>query len=105
VDRNGILGMNDINGIECSRAVFVPYKPGAADECEIVLRFLGFEHIKVHGSKGSHSAELYVPEEDRLAFDGMCLNHTVHGKYRNFFFSIGTHFGVQYHYVSYSKKK
>lgn len=94
-----------MNEIECSKAVFVPYKPIAADECEMVLRFLGFKFVRVNGTRGSHGAEIYVPEDERTEFDEKVLHTTLVGKYRRFFICDGVHFGVHYYYVSYSKKK
>ena len=91
--------------IECSKAITVSYMPGAADECEMVLRYLGFQFVRVKGTRGSHGAEIRVSEKERAEFDEKVLHTTVHGKYRSFFISSGVQFGVHYYYVSYRKRK
>lgn len=61
---------------------------GAAYECECILRALGFNYAQVHGSRGSHTAEVYISdEEDRERFKNELLYKTVQGiSPRKFFF-------------------
>lgn len=92
--------MNEING---SRYVNVPYYPCAADECEMILRGMGFR-VQLKRVRGSHSAEIYVPKEERSRFDEQILRKTIIGKNRKFFMGEGEYFGVHYYYVNYLKK-
>lgn len=61
---------------------------GAASECQYILRALGFNYAQVHGSRGSHSGEVYISdEEDRERFKNEILYKTVQGiSSRKFFF-------------------
>ena len=65
---------------------------GAAYECECILRALGYNYAKVYGSRGSHTAEVHISEEDRERFKNEILYKTVQGiSSRKFFFSKCTH--------------
>lgn len=65
---------------------------GAATECEAILRALGYNYAKVYGSRGSHTAEVYISEEDRERFTNELLHKTVQGiSQRKFFFAKYTH--------------
>lgn len=65
---------------------------GAAGECEYILRALGYDYAKVYGSRGSHSAEVYISEEDRERFSNELLYKTVQGiSSRKFFFGKYMH--------------
>lgn len=66
---------------------------GAAKECEYILRALGFNYAQVHGSRGSHLAEVYISyEEDRERFRNELLYKTVQGiSSRKFFFGKCIH--------------
>lgn len=65
---------------------------GAAGECEYILRALGYNYAKVYGSRGSHSAEVYISEEDRERFRNELLYKTVQGiSSRKFFFGTYIH--------------
>lgn len=65
---------------------------GAATECEAILRALGYNYAKVYGSRGSHSAEVYISKEDRERFTNELLHKTVQGiSSRKFFFAKYTH--------------
>lgn len=60
---------------------------GAASECEAILRALGYNYAKVYGSRGSHTAEVYISKEDRERFTNELLHKTVQGiSSRKFFF-------------------
>ena len=60
---------------------------GAASECEAILRALGYGYVKVYGSRGSHTAEVYISKEDRERFRNELLYKTVQGiSSRKFFF-------------------
>ena len=60
---------------------------GAASECEAILRALGYGYVKVYGSRGSHTAEVYISKEDRERFRNELLHKTVQGiSSRKFFF-------------------
>ena len=60
---------------------------GAATECEAILRALGYGYVKVYGSRGSHTAEVYISKEDRERFKNELLYKTVQGiSSRKFFF-------------------
>lgn len=96
--------MENLNEINCSMAFRFSYVPSAAEECAIILKWFGFNYVHVKGAKGSHSAEIYVPEEYREEFDKQILHKTLIGKYRKFFIGEGVHFGVHYYYVNYLKK-
>lgn len=65
---------------------------GAAGECQYILRVLGYNYAKVYGSRGSHSAEVYISEEDRERFENELLYKTVQGiSSRKFFFGKYMH--------------
>lgn len=65
---------------------------GAAGECECIIRALGYSYVKVYGSRGSHTAEVYISEEERERFRNELLYKTVQGiSSRKFFFSKCTH--------------
>lgn len=65
---------------------------GAAHECEAILRALGFNYAKVYGSRGSHTAEVYISKEERERFTNDLLHKTVQGiSSRKFFFAKYTH--------------
>lgn len=66
---------------------------GAASECQYILRALGFNYAQVHGSRGSHSGEVYISdEEDRERFKNELLYKTVQGiSSRKFFFGKYMH--------------
>ena len=65
---------------------------GAATECEAILRALGYNYAKVYGSRGSHSAEVYISKEDIERFENELLYKTVQGiSPRKFFFGKYMH--------------
>ena len=65
---------------------------GAASECEAILRALGYGYVKVYGSRGSHTAEVYISKEDRERFTNELLHKTVQGiSPRKFFFAKSIH--------------
>lgn len=65
---------------------------GAASECEAILRALGYGYVKVYGSGGSHTAEVYISTEDIERFTNELLHKTVQGiSSRKFFFTNCTH--------------
>ena len=65
---------------------------GAASECESILRALGYGYVKVYGTRGSHTAEVYISKEERERFRNELLYKTVQGiSSRKFFFSKCTH--------------
>lgn len=65
---------------------------GAAGECEAIVRALGFNYAQVHGSRGSHSGEVYISEEERERFKNELLYKTVQGiSSRKFFFGKYMH--------------
>lgn len=65
---------------------------GAATECEAILRALGYNYAKVYGSRGSHTAEVYISKEDRERFTNELLHKTVQGiSLRKFFFAKCIH--------------
>ena len=65
---------------------------GAASECEAILRALGYGYVKVYGSRGSHTAEVYISKEDIERFTNELLHKTVQGiSSRKFFFAKYTH--------------
>lgn len=65
---------------------------GAAGECEAILHALGYGYVKVYGTRGSHTAEVYISKEDRERFTNELLYKTVQGiSSRKFFFSKCTH--------------
>ena len=65
---------------------------GAASECEAILRALGYNYAKVYGSRGSHTAEVYISKEDIERFTDELLNKTVQGiSPRKFFFAKYIH--------------
>ena len=65
---------------------------GAATECEAIVRALGYSYVKVYGSRGSHTAEVYISEEERERFRNELLYKTVQGiSPRKFFFQKCIH--------------
>ena len=65
---------------------------GAASECEAIVRALGYSYVKVYGSRGSHTAEVYISEEERERFRNELLYKTVQGiSPRKFFFAKCIH--------------
>lgn len=65
---------------------------GAAGECECIVRALGYSYVKVYGTRGSHTAEVYISENERERFRNELLYKTVQGiSSRKFFFSKCTH--------------
>jgi hypothetical protein len=65
---------------------------GAASECEAILRALGYGYVKVYGTRGSHTAEVYISKEDRERFRKELLYKTVQGiSSRKFFFGKCIH--------------
>ena len=65
---------------------------GAAGECECIVRALGYGYVKVYGSRGSHTAEVYISEEERERFRNELLYKKVQGiSSRKFFFSKCIH--------------
>ena len=65
---------------------------GAASECEAILRALGYGYVKVYGTRGSHTAEVYISKEDRERFKNELLYKTVQGiSSRKFFFAKCIH--------------
>lgn len=65
---------------------------GAAGECECIVRALGYSYVKVYGTRGSHTAEVYISENERERFKNELLYKTVQGiSSRKFFFSKCTH--------------
>lgn len=65
---------------------------GGAHECEAILRALGYNYAKVYGSRGSHTAEVYISKEDRERFTNELLHKTVQGiSSRKFFFAKYNH--------------
>jgi hypothetical protein len=75
----------------------------AHEECTQVLQSLGFS-IGVVGSRGSHSAKVYILDEEQDRFDSEILNNTVVGYNRKFFFSKITQWGHPEYFVSYQRK-
>ena len=64
----------------------------AATECEAILRALGYGYVKVYGTRGSHTAEVYISEEERERFRNELLYKTVQGiSPRKFFFAKCIH--------------
>ena len=60
---------------------------GAARECECIVRALGYSYVKVYGTRGSHTAEVYISEDERERFRNELLYKTVQGiSSRKFFF-------------------
>lgn len=79
----------------------------AAMECELCLRSLGFGYVKIDRQRGSHGAELYIPEEDRERFEKEVVNRTLVGEYRSFYIGKMSGFGMArwgLYYVSYGRK-
>ena len=65
---------------------------GAANECECIIRALGYSYVKVYCTRGSHTAEVYISEEERERFRNELLYKKVQGiSSRKFFFSKCTH--------------
>ena len=65
---------------------------GAAGECECIVRALGYSYVKVYGSRGSHTAEVYISKEERERFRNELLYKTVQGiSSRKFFFGKCIH--------------
>ena len=65
---------------------------GAAGECEAILRALGYGYVKVYGTRGSQTAEVYISKEDRERFRNELLHKTVQGiSSRKFFFTKCIH--------------
>lgn len=65
---------------------------GAATECEAILRALGYGYVKVYGTRGSHTAEVYISKEERERFRNELLHKTVQGiSPRKFFFAKSIH--------------
>jgi hypothetical protein len=65
---------------------------GAAYECECILRELGYGYVKVYGTRGSHTAEVYISKEERERFRNELLYKTVQGiSSRKFFFGKCIH--------------
>ena len=75
----------------------------AHEECTQALQYLGFS-IRVTGSRGSHNAKVYIPEEDQDRFDSEILNNTIVGSNRKFFFSKITRYGFPEYFVNYQRK-
>ena len=64
----------------------------AAGECEAILRALGYGYVKVYGTRGSHTAEVYISKEERERFRNELLHKTVQGiSSRKFFFTKCIH--------------
>lgn len=79
----------------------------AGIECELCLRSFGFNCVSLDERKGSHGAELYIPDEDRERFEKEILGRTLVGEYRTFHFSKMSGFGMArwgLYYVSYGRK-
>lgn len=62
------------------------YKPSASEECQDVLHYLGIKYARVSGQKGSHSADVWVFDEDEKLFKEKILHNTIIGTYRKFSF-------------------
>ena len=78
----------------------------AGMECELCLRSLGFDYVSLDKRKGSHGAELYIPEEDRERFEKEVVNRTLVGEWRTFHISKMSGFGMArwgLYYVSYGR--
>ena len=75
----------------------------AHEECRQALQSLGFL-ISVIGSRGSHSAQVYILEEEQNRFDSEILNNTIVGYNRKFFFSKITRYSYPEYFVSYQRK-
>ena len=76
----------------------------AREECTQALQSLGFS-IRVVGSRGSHSAKVYILDEEQDRFDSEILNNTVVGYNRKFFFSKITSWGgYPEYFVSYQRR-
>jgi len=79
----------------------------AGMECELCLRSLGFDYVSLDKRKGSHGAELYIPEEDRERFEKEVVNRTLVGEWRTFHISQMSGFDMArwgLYYVSYGRK-
>lgn len=64
----------------------------AAEECKVILRALGYDYASVTGTRGSHTAEVYISEEHREKFRNELLHKTVQGiTSRKFFFQKYIH--------------
>lgn len=65
---------------------------GAAEECKFILQALGYNYVKVYGSRGSHTAEVHISKEDVERFKNKLLYKTVQGiSSRKFFFGKSIH--------------
>lgn len=79
----------------------------AGMECELCLRSLGFGYVSLDKRRGSHGAELYIPEEDRERFEKEVVNRTLVGERRTFHISQMSGFGMArwgLYYVSYGRR-
>jgi hypothetical protein len=83
------------------------YVVGAAEECEACLHFLGFRYVSIKKQRGSHGAEIWIPDEDKERFEKEILGNVLIGELRWFFFShlynSDGHPSI-YYYVSYKYK-
>lgn len=80
------------------------YYPLASEECRVVLLDLGYNKFKINGERGSHSATVYVWDEDRKKFEEEIVGNIIIGKYRKFYFSRSfNYFGHWNYIVSYKK--
>jgi hypothetical protein len=83
------------------------YSVGAAEECKACLHFLGFRYVSIKKQRGSHGAEIWIPDEDKERFEKEILGNTLIGERRRFFFShpcdLCGHPSI-YYYVSYQQR-
>lgn len=66
------------------------YSPTAAEECEALLKHMGISNAKVYGSRGSHSAEVYIfNKESEEKFKKEVLPYYIKGeRLRDFYFGL-----------------
>ena len=80
------------------------YPLGAAEECKKALNSLGFSP-QIKPQRGSHGAELYIPDREKERFENEIFSRGIQGTYRKFTFSrlgfgeyISPFYYVSYHY-------
>lgn len=73
------------------------YKYGAADECEAVLRSLGFSSVRVTGSRGSHGGEIWISDDERNEFEEKIVGNKIISEFRDFYI------GSRMTYIGYVK--
>ena len=50
---------------------------GAASECEAILRALGYGYVKVYGTRGSHTAEVYISKDKKSGYKEIVTGYKV----------------------------